>query len=92
MLVDGPQQEGGSTRPVGQRRAIELDPLAGVGLGLAIERQMIGVLGRECARRCDLVSTGRVIDVPDPGEFAVVALFGEVVPLKEKRAKSAGPA
>ncbi len=31
--------------PVGQGRAVELDPLAGVDLGLAIERQVIGVLG-----------------------------------------------
>jgi hypothetical protein len=39
------KQEGGPAGPVRQGRAIEVDALAGVDLGLAIERQMIGVLG-----------------------------------------------
>ena len=44
-LVHRPQQEGGAADPVGQGRAIEVDALPGVDLGLAIERQMIGVFG-----------------------------------------------
>ena len=38
-------EEGGAADPVGQRRAVEIDALAGVDLRLAIERQVIGVLG-----------------------------------------------
>jgi hypothetical protein len=37
------EQEGGTTDPVGKRRAIEIDPLAGIDLGLAIERKMVGI-------------------------------------------------
>ena len=40
-----PQEPGGAADPVGQRRAIEIDALPGVDLGLAIERQVIGVFG-----------------------------------------------
>jgi hypothetical protein len=31
--------------PVGERRAVEIDSLAGIDLGLPVERKMIGVLG-----------------------------------------------
>ncbi len=44
MLVHRPDQEGGPAGPVREGGAIELDALAGVDLGLAIERQVIGVL------------------------------------------------
>ena len=40
-----PQMAGGAADPVGQRRAIEIDALAGVDLGLAIERQVVGIFG-----------------------------------------------
>ena len=43
--MHGSQQEGGPADPVGQRRAIQLDALPGIDLRLAIERQVIGVLG-----------------------------------------------
>ena len=46
-LVDGPQQEGSPPDPVGERRAVEMDALAGVDLRLAIERQMVGIFGDE---------------------------------------------
>jgi len=39
-----PQQEGRAPHPVGQRRAIQVDALAGVNLGLAVKREMIGIL------------------------------------------------
>jgi hypothetical protein len=39
------QLEGGSTNPVGQGRAVDLEALADPDLGLAIERQVIGILG-----------------------------------------------
>ena len=44
MRVHRPEQEGGATRPIGQGGTIELDPLAGVDLSLAVEREVIGVL------------------------------------------------
>lgn len=44
MLVHRPEQEGGPTCPISKGGAIELDALAGVDLGLPIERQVIGVL------------------------------------------------
>ena len=44
-LVNRPQQPGGAADPIGQRRAIEVDPLPGVDLGLPVERQVIGVFG-----------------------------------------------
>src|SRR6266702_1512056 len=34
-----PQQEGRAPHPVGQRRAIQVDALAGVNLGLAVKRE-----------------------------------------------------
>jgi hypothetical protein len=37
----------GAAHPVGERRAGDLDPLAGVDVGLAVERQVIAVLGAE---------------------------------------------
>lgn len=40
-LVHGAQQEGRAPDPVGQRRAIEHDTLAGIDLGLTIQGQMI---------------------------------------------------
>ncbi len=46
-LVHGPQMPGGAADPVGERRAIERDPLPGVDLRLTIERQVIGVFGDE---------------------------------------------
>ena len=42
-----PQQKGSTADPVGQRRAVEHDTLPGIDLGLAIERQVIGVFGDE---------------------------------------------
>jgi hypothetical protein len=46
-LVDRMQMEGGALDPVCERRAIEAKALALVDLRLAIERQMVGVLGDE---------------------------------------------
>jgi hypothetical protein len=42
--VDRPEQEGRAAHPVSERRTIESDPLAGVDLRLAVERQMVCVL------------------------------------------------
>jgi hypothetical protein len=39
------QVPGGMADLVGQRRSIQIDPLAGVNLGLAIQRQMVGIFG-----------------------------------------------
>ena len=41
------QVPGGMADPVGQRRAIEIDALAGVDLGLPVERQMVGIFGHQ---------------------------------------------
>jgi len=46
-LVDGSEQECRPADPVGQGRAVEMATLAGVDLRLAIERQMVGILGHE---------------------------------------------
>jgi hypothetical protein len=43
-VVDGPELEGREPDPVGERRAIDLDPLGGQHLRLAIEREMPGIL------------------------------------------------
>ena len=45
-----PEQEGGAPDPVGQRRAVEDDTLAGEDLRLAVERQVVGVFGDEHLR------------------------------------------
>jgi hypothetical protein len=39
------QVEGSSSPPVRQCRTIELNALAGVNLGLPVERQVIGIFG-----------------------------------------------
>ena len=45
--MHGPQMPGGAANPVGERRTVEGDPLPGVDLRLAVERQMVGVFGDE---------------------------------------------
>ena len=40
-----PQPPRPSADPVGERRAVEVDPLAGIDLGLPVERKVVGVLG-----------------------------------------------
>jgi hypothetical protein len=42
-----PKMPSGMTDPVCQRRAIQSDALAGVNLGLAIQQQMVGILGHQ---------------------------------------------
>ncbi len=42
-LVQGAELGGGAADPIRQGRAIELDPLPGVDLALAVERQVVGV-------------------------------------------------
>ena len=49
-LVHGPQVERGASDPVGERRAIETNALPLVNLGLAIERQVVGVFGDDHVR------------------------------------------
>jgi hypothetical protein len=45
-LLDRPQQEGcAAPHPIGQRRTVEFDALAGVDLSLPIQRKMIGIFG-----------------------------------------------
>jgi hypothetical protein len=39
------QVPGGIADPVCQRRAVQVDALTGINLGLAIERQMVGIFG-----------------------------------------------
>ena len=43
--MDRPQQEGRTADPIGQRRTVEFDALAGVDLSLPIQRKMIGIFG-----------------------------------------------
>ena len=45
------QQRRGLADPVGQRRAVEVEPLALEDLALAIERQMVGVFGDQHMRQ-----------------------------------------
>ena len=45
MIAQGPQIPGCPADPIGQRRAVELDALPGVDLGLPVQWQVIGVLG-----------------------------------------------
>ena len=45
MIAQGSQIPGCPADPVGQRRAVEPDALAGVDLRLPVKRQVIGVLG-----------------------------------------------
>ena len=52
-LMHGPQMERSASDPVGERRAIEANSLALVDVGLAVERQVIGIFGDEHVRdRC----------------------------------------
>jgi hypothetical protein len=37
------QKEGGAAHPIGEGRSIEVDALPGIDLGLAVERQVVGV-------------------------------------------------
>ena len=43
--MDRPQQEGRTADPIGQRRTVEFDALAGIDLSLPIQRKMIGIFG-----------------------------------------------
>ncbi len=45
--MHGAQQEGGLAHPIGERGAVEDDALPGVDLGLAVERQVVGVFGHK---------------------------------------------
>ena len=49
-LMNRPQQEGGAADPIGQCRAVEVDALPGIDLGLAVQRQVIGVFGDQHLR------------------------------------------
>ena len=46
-LVQRTQVPGGVADPVGQCRAIQIDALPGVNLGLAVQRQMVGIFGHQ---------------------------------------------
>jgi hypothetical protein len=46
-LMQRAQVPGGMADPVRQRRAIQVDALAAVNLGLAIQRQMVGIFGHQ---------------------------------------------
>ena len=46
-LVQRTQMPGGMADPVRQRGAIEIDALAGVDLGLPVQRQMVGIFGHQ---------------------------------------------
>ncbi len=43
--MNGPQVPGGSAAPIGKRRAVEIDPLPLADLRLAVQWQLIGILG-----------------------------------------------
>ena len=43
--MNGPQVPGGPADPIGKRRAVEIDPLPLVDLRLAVQWQVIGILG-----------------------------------------------
>ncbi|GAY21268.1 hypothetical protein SFOMI_1805 [Sphingobium fuliginis] len=47
VIAQGPQVPGRPADPVSERRAIELDTLAGVDLRLPVQGKMIGILGDE---------------------------------------------
>jgi hypothetical protein len=71
-LMQRTQMEGGMPNPVRQSRSIESDALAGIDLGLPIQRQMIGIfgyrsLGDGCFRRQSAPrSTGLEPGLQDP--------------------------
>lgn len=46
-LMQRAQMEGGMPNPIRQGRSIESDALAGIDLGLPVERQMIGIFGHQ---------------------------------------------
>jgi hypothetical protein len=48
--VDWPKHEGRTPHPIGQRRAVELNALPSVNLGLPIKRKVIGVFGDQDLR------------------------------------------
>jgi hypothetical protein len=63
-FVNRPQQPCGPPDPIRQGRAIEVDPLAGVDLGLPVERKVIGVFGDQDLRDRRL---GRQVALDQPG-------------------------
>jgi len=49
-LMDRPKQEGRLADPVGERRSIQVHALAGIDLGLAVERKVIGIFRHQHMR------------------------------------------
>jgi hypothetical protein len=52
--MNGAQQEGGASDPIGQGRAIEIDALPRIDLSLPVKRKMIGVFGDQNLRHSRL--------------------------------------
>jgi hypothetical protein len=46
-LMQRAQMPGSMTDPVCQRRPVQIDALAGINLGLAIQRQVVGIFGHQ---------------------------------------------
>ena len=76
------QVEGGMLNPVRQRRSIESDALAGIDLGLPVERQMIGIFGhqnlgdRGLGRQAALDQPGRSLGLHDTILAGTTGVFG----------------
>jgi hypothetical protein len=49
-LVQRAQMPGSVTNPIRQRRAIQINALAGVNLSLPVQRQMVGIFGHQNLR------------------------------------------
>jgi hypothetical protein len=81
-LVQRAQMEGRMPHPVRERRPVEMDALAGIDLGLPVERQMIGIfrhqnLGDGClGRQSALDQPGWSLGLPDAVFACAAGVFG----------------
>lgn len=81
-LMQGAQMEGGMPNPVRQCRSIESDALAGIDLGLPVQRQVIGIFGHQnlgdgCLRRqAALDQPGRSLGLQDAIFAGSTGVFG----------------
>jgi hypothetical protein len=85
-VVDGAQVEGGAPDPVGERRAVETNALPLVNLGLAIQRQVLGVFGdddvsdRRVSRHAPSISRDGALDWMTPSSQERHAYLGGARP------------
>jgi hypothetical protein len=80
--VQRAQMEGGMPHPVRQRRPVESDALAGIDLGLPVERQMIGIFRHQnlgdgrLGRQSALDQPGRSLGLQDAIFAGSAGVFG----------------